>query len=212
MPLPQSIAVIALSAGLVGFVHSLSPSHWLPVVLLSKSRKWPLKTALLASLIASSGHIFISLLLGMIGIGAGAHFLISYEEPIEHYSGLGLILFGLLYAGYAFQSHRRCIGHTHHGPEQRSDKGPFLFLLSLGFSPCIAVFPLFVAAAPHGIWCLALSMLLFSTGVALALMGATLITTLGLFKLDHPLFEHYGDCLTGIFVALLGLILFLTPS
>jgi hypothetical protein len=54
-------------------------------------------------------------------------------------------------------------------------------------------------------------MLSFGAGVALSLAGATAAVTLGLLKLDHPIFEHYGDVLTGAAVAAMGLILFAFP-
>ncbi len=44
-----------------------------------------------------------------------------------------------------------------------------------------------------------------------ALAGATFAVTLGILKLDHPVFEHYGDVLTGGAVALMGVILYNFP-
>lgn len=204
--------IIALSAGIVGFLHSLSPSHWLPVILLSKTHHWSLKKSLIASLVASSGHIFLSIVLGIAGIGAGAHFLSPHEEVIEKFSSIALVIFGLFYASYAYFSHRSCIGHTHHGPHPTREKGPLLFLLSLGFSPCIAVFPLFLAAAPLGTSHLIFTLLMFAIGVVLALASSTFVVTLGILKLDHPFLEHYGDVLTGACVALMGLLLFFFPE
>ena len=37
----------------------------------------------------------------------------------------------------------------------------------------------------------------FSLGVAAALSGASLVVSAGALKLDHPIFEHFGDVLTG---------------
>jgi nickel/cobalt transporter (NicO) family protein len=204
--------IIAFSAGLVGFLHSLSPSHWLPVVLLSKSKRWGLKKSLFASGVASFGHILLSITLGVLGLGAGAHFLAPYEAEIESYSGIALIFFGMFYAAYAYKTHQRCVGHTHHGPKPMNEKRPYLFLLSIGFSPCMAVFPLFVASAPLGTFNLFLTLLSFALGVILALGSATFVVTLGLLKLDHPFLEHFGEVVTGLCVALMGLVLFFFPE
>jgi cytochrome c biogenesis protein CcdA len=202
--------ILAFSAIFVGFVHSLAPGHWLPVVLLAKTRKWPLKTAVLGAVVAAIGHISLSIGLGVASIWIGVHFLSQYEGVIERYAGLALAAFGLFYAAFAFFRHSRCHGHTHHGPDPKAKKEPFLFLFSLGFSPCIAVLPIFAAAASEGIAAICFTLAAFAVGVLASLMGSTIVVSLGLVKLDHPLFEHYGDVITGVGVAILGIILFFT--
>jgi len=200
--------IIAFSAAFVGLVHSLSPGHWLPVVLMAKSRKWSLKTAVLGAAVTASGHILLSIALGLLSIFIGAHFFSQYETEIEGYAGLGLGAFGLIYAGMAFFRHSHCHGHTHHGPDPRGKKAPFVFLFSLGFSPCVAVLPVFAAAAAEGSLATILTLISFSLGVLVSLVGSTLLVSRGFVKLDHPLFEHYGDVITGCGVAVMGLILF----
>lgn len=201
--------ILAFSAGFVGLVHSLAPGHWLPVVLMAKSKRWSIKTAILGATVAASGHIILSILLGLSSILLGARFLSNYESEIERYSGLGLAIFGFTYAGISFFRHSACHGHTHHGPNPKNGrKTPFIFLFSVGFSPCVAVLPVFAAAAVQGMPSMILSLLFFAFGVLLSLIGSTLLVTLGLIKLDHPLFEHYGDVITGVGVFLMGIALF----
>ncbi|MBU6376414.1 MAG: hypothetical protein KGQ59_10490, partial [Bdellovibrionales bacterium] len=71
------------SAAWVGFVHSLAPGHWLPVVLLAKARKWSPKKASAAALIAAFGHVMISLLVIGLAILVGSPILHEYEHVIE---------------------------------------------------------------------------------------------------------------------------------
>lgn len=206
--------LLASSAAFVGLVHSLAPGHWLPVVLMAKSRKWSIVNALWGALVTASGHVFISILLGALALFVGSELLVSHEEWIERYAGLGVGLFGLIYAIRSFQKHSHCHGHTHHGPQpkKKEKKSPYRFLFLLGFSPCVAVLPIFAAAAPQGSFAVALTMLGFAAGVLSALAGATLSVHFGVMKLDHPVFEHYGDVITGAGVFLMGLMLFLTPE
>lgn len=206
------ISVVSLAA-FVGFVHSIAnPGHWLPVVLMTKSRRWNRRTALLGSLAAASGHIVVSIALALVGIGIGAQVLSEETlEEIERHSGLALAAFGLAYAVWAYFRHSSCHGHTHHGPKPEKRKAPFLFLFSLGFSPCVAVIPVFAAAAPLGLHVLLLTLLAFALGVISALAGATLLGSFGIMKLDHPILEHYGDVITGAGVVIMGLILFFLP-
>jgi ABC-type nickel/cobalt efflux system permease component RcnA len=207
----EKMVILALSAAFVGLVHSLAPGHWLPVVLMAKTRRWSLKTAVLGAIVAASGHIFLSILLGLVSIWFGVQLFSQYEAQIEKYAGLALGAFGLIYAGFSYFRHSSCHGHTHHGPDPRNQKTPFVFLFSLGLSPCVAVLPVFAAAASEGYFTTTMTLISFSIGVLLALVGSTLLVSLGLVKLDHPIFEHFGDVITGFGVALMGLILFFLP-
>ena len=206
--------LLASSAAFVGLIHSLAPGHWLPVVLMAKSRKWSIVNALWGATVTASGHVFVSILLGGLALFVGAELFVSHEEWIERYAGLGVGLFGLIYALRSFQKHSHCHGHTHHGPQpkKKEKKSPYRFLFLLGFSPCVAVLPVFAAAAPQGSFAVVLTMMGFAVGVLSALAGATLSVHFGVMKLDHPVFEHYGDVITGAGVFLMGLLLFLTPE
>jgi cytochrome c biogenesis protein CcdA len=203
--------LIAGSAAFVGLVHSLAPGHWLPVLLTVKSQRWPIKKAVVGALLAASGHVILSVILGLVTIFVGAKLLVGNEDKIESYGGLALMAFGVIYGTVAYFKHSSCHGgHNHHGPEAPR-RGPYLFLFSLGFSPCVAVIPVFAAAATQGHAATVLSMVGFSLGVISALVGATVLVSLGMMKLDHPLLEHYGDVITGGGVALMGLALYFYP-
>src|SRR3954468_17498744 len=97
--------ILAFSAAFVGLVHSLAPGHWLPVVLMAKTRRWPMKTAMVGAVTAASGHILLSIALGAVPIWIGAHYFSTYEEEIEQYAGLALGAFGLIYAAISYFRH-----------------------------------------------------------------------------------------------------------
>jgi nickel/cobalt exporter len=203
---------LAFSAAAVGALHSLAPGHWLPVVLMAKSRKWGLGRALLGAVAAAAGHIVVSGVLGMGTVYAGLALLPDFQEALELYGAAGLIVFGLAYAVWAYFNHSHCVGHTHHGPvPKKRERLPFLFLFGIGLSPCIAALPIFVASGQGGFQQMGLTLLFFATGVLGALAGATWLVSKGLMKLDHPIFEHYGDVLTGLGVSLAGLLLIFGP-
>ncbi len=208
---------LALSAAFVGFVHSLAPGHWLPVVLMARARRWPLGTAVLGAVTAASGHILISSSLGAASIFIGSRFFTGYEEEIEKYASLLLVVFGLVYALSSFFRHHHCHGHDHHGPNHtRYNRAPFLFLFSLGFSPCVAVVPVLIASSAKGSAAAVLTMLAFSGGVLTSLVGSTLLVSMGTHRvahrfLDHPIIEHYGDVIAGVSILLMGVGLFFYP-
>jgi hypothetical protein len=143
---------------------------------------------------------------------AGSHFFVSHEEGIEQAAGLIVAVFGLLYAAYSWKRHSHCHGHEHHGPSPDPKKTPFLFLFTIGLSPCVAVLPVFAAAAPVGTGAVLSAMIGFVGGVLIAMLSATGLATFSALKLDHPIFEHHGDVITGLGVALMGLLLFVHPE
>jgi cytochrome c biogenesis protein CcdA len=205
--------VFVSSAAFVGLVHSLAPGHWLPVVLMVKARQWKGRRALLAALVAAAGHIVVSLGLSIVSVLLGSQLLNGQAEVLEKYGGLALLVFGLLYAGFSYRRHSHCHGHEHHGPvPDRREHAPFLFLFSLGLSPCLAVLPILAAAAAGGgLWAAGAVSISFAFGVVLALVAATLLVSRGFWKLDHPLLEHHSDVIVGLTVALMGVFLFLSP-
>ena len=164
-------------------------------------------------MVTAAGHIFLSVLIAAIAALLGASALEKHEHLIESYAGLGLAAFGVIFAIRSYFRHSSCRGHTHHGPEPEGEKQPIRealgFLFLVGLSPCVAIYPVFAAAIPWGAAGWFLTGACFAIGVLAALGGAVLTVSLGALKLDHPLFEHYGDVLTGIAMALLGIGFFL---
>jgi cytochrome c biogenesis protein CcdA len=205
--------LFASSAAFVGLIHTLAPGHWLPVVLLVRARQWRGRQAALAALVAASGHIVVSLALAWASVSVGSKLFEGQHETVERYGGLGLMAFGLMYSVFSYFRHSRCHGHEHHGPvPSRKEKAPYLFLFSIGLSPCVAVFPIVAAAAGSGgSWAAGLVSMGFALGVVAALMLATLLVSRGLWLLDHPVLEHHSDVIVGITVALMGTFLFFAP-
>jgi hypothetical protein len=197
------VSIVATCAW-VGFLHSLAPNHWLPVALMVNTRRWGMGRAMLAGVVAALGHISLSsgLALALSSLGN-----LAREHAIQHYVSYGVSGFGLFYAMWSYRNHAGCVGHTHHGPDPKKAPAvnPWLFLFGIGFSPCVAVLPLTTQAALLG-WPAVVSCLLaFSIGVLVAFCLGTILAVKGFRFLDLPLFEHYGDVLTGLSVFVLGL-------
>lgn len=204
----ESLLLVA-SAFFVGAFHSLSPAHWAPVALVARARGWGKEQALMGAFVAGLGHIFTSLFLVLVGIRIGVQYLQTHSKEIETYSGLVLALFGIVFSAYAFFRHRKCKGHTHHGPDPKMGlKSPYLFLFLVGFVPCLAVLPVLMMVAQFGQFALFFASLAFSLGVWGAVGSATLLSLSGLNFLDRPIFEHYGDLITGIGISISGWIIY----
>lgn len=201
--------VYVASAAFVGFVHSISPAHWLPVIVLSKTRRWTLKQSLLGASTLATAHVAASLAIAGVGIYLGSQVARGYEEILNHSMGFGLIAFGAAYALWHLKRHSHCHhdDHAHHGPEApEKQHSAFAFLFSLGLAPCVAALPIFVAAATHSTSSLIGAGVGFGVAVFAALVGATALVRAGVSKLDHPWIEHSADIITGVGIAFTGVL------
>jgi nickel/cobalt exporter len=201
--LTQDLWLLTLSASGIGFFHSITPAHWIPVVLMSKTRKWSIPSTLGGALVVGLTHTLLTLAIAWIAVQMRLHEILSFEHEIERFGGWVLLSSGVAFAALAIVSHARCRGHEHHGPHPNGRK-PVFFLFLAGLNPCIAVLPIFFALAPHGYAALTLGSVTFTAGVLAAILGASTLVRAGLAKLDHPFLEHYGDAITGVGIALVG--------
>jgi len=111
-----TLTVLLGSAIGVAFVHSLiGIDHSLPFVVLGKANGWSLRKTLGLTTVCGIGHVLSSVVLGLLGIGLGT--AVANLEAIEASRGSlaawTLIVFGLVYAGWAFARRRRSTRHAH---------------------------------------------------------------------------------------------------
>ena len=162
---------------MVGLIHS-GTGTLATDVLVARARKWDLRASVLGAVVASLGHILLSLIPAVVAIRTGALFLEEQGESIERFASVGLVVFGIGYAAWAYRTHRTCghHDHSHHGPAVRNKERqrPYLFLFLAGLSPCVAAFPVFVAASTHGVTSRLINGYV-AVGVVLALTVTTLV-------------------------------------
>jgi ABC-type nickel/cobalt efflux system permease component RcnA len=112
-------ALLAAAAS-VGFGHAVLPDHWVPLSVIARAQRYPLRRVLRLSGLAGLVHVALSLVLGAILIVVGLRF----RSTVEHRENL--VVGGLLIAtGVAFavlelagrgHSHDEHGGHNHgHG-------------------------------------------------------------------------------------------------
>ncbi len=112
----QSIWVLVATAATIGFIHTLiGPDHYLPFIVISRARQWPLRKTLFISFLCGLGHVLSSVILGFIGIALGI--AVSQLEKAETARGniasWLLIGFGLAYAIWGLRRALRRRPHEH---------------------------------------------------------------------------------------------------
>jgi nickel/cobalt exporter len=116
----STLPVILLAAAGVGFGHAVMPDHWLPLAIVSRTRRYRTGTVARLSLTAGIAHVVVSLLLGGAVIGVG----LEFRTAIAGHTDLvvGCILLGTG-AVFLFLD-RRGKGHGHghdHGARHDHD-------------------------------------------------------------------------------------------
>jgi hypothetical protein len=70
----NTLPVIVLAAAGVGFGHAVMPDHWLPLAILSRTRRYRTGKVVRLSMAAAAAHVVVSLLLGAVVILVGLQF------------------------------------------------------------------------------------------------------------------------------------------
>ncbi len=122
-------ALLAAAAG-VGFGHAVLPDHWVPLSVIARTQRYPLRRVLRLSGLAGLAHVAFSLTLGAVVIAVGLQFRTVVERNENVVVGGLLILTGVIFAvleligrGHG-HSHDENGGHSHtHGHDHRREPG-----------------------------------------------------------------------------------------
>jgi len=112
----DSIWLLTGTAATIGFFHTLiGPDHYLPFIVISRARQWPLSKTLFISFLCGLGHVLSSVVLGLVGIGLGL--AVGHLEKVESTRGSLaswlLIGFGLAYGIWGLRRGLRRRPHEH---------------------------------------------------------------------------------------------------
>jgi putative Mn2+ efflux pump MntP len=200
MPVYGHGAVLVATVAAVGVLHTIVPDHWGPIVVVARARGWTLAQTARAAALAGLGHVTSTLVLGAVIWLAGAALATRYAHVVSIVSALALIGFGLWIA-YGGWQEARGHGHEHHAHEEHQRTA---LLLILGSSPMIEGLPAFFSASTLGVGLLGVMSIVFAaativTYVALSVAGARSLQRSSLGR-----FEQYGELLSGLVVALVG--------
>ena len=227
----NELLILIIAAASIGFFHTLlGPDHYLPFIVMSRSRSWSLRKTSLVTVVCGIGHVLSSVLLGIIGIALGI--AVSKLEAIESFRGSiaawVLIAFGLVYFIWGMRRalrnkphehlHKHEYGfshmHTHHHTEvhmhvhrKKGTKNitPWVLFTIFVFGPCEPLIPLLMyPAAKNSLLGVVLVTGLFSATTILTMLGIVLISTFGLNLIPVNRLERYTHAIAGATICLCG--------
>jgi len=228
----KDIWILAGTAATLGFVHTvIGPDHYLPFIVMSRARRWPLRKTLFISFLCGLGHVLSSVVLGFAGIALGI--AVARIEGVESVRGSLaawlLVSFGFAYFVWGLwralkrrpHSHAHAHsegeehehGHVHqsdhyhlHGRRSRSSLTPWILFTIFVFGPCEPLIPIVMyPAAQHntvGIVLVTAAFGLTTIGTMLALIA---LSSWGLSFLPLGKLERYVHALAGAMIFISGL-------
>jgi sulfite exporter TauE/SafE len=227
----NDLQVLLATAISLGFIHTLlGPDHYLPFIVLSRARKWPLGKTLWITFFGGIGHIGGSVVLGLAGVALGIS--LSKLELIEagrnNIVAWMLVGFGVLYTLYGVVKFIRHGHHAHlpkfllpppirefrHLPTTEAEEAkkdwtrltPWILFLIFVFGPCEVLIPLLMyPASQHNMAGVFAVALLFGIATITTMLCTVYLgfkgTSLVLFKKT----ERYMHMVAGTVIFILGI-------
>lgn len=218
--------VVAAALG-VGMLHTaLGPDHTLPFLAFARARRWSLRRTLAVTAACGVAHVVSSLLLGLVGLGAGV--AVGHLELAE--AGRGrmaawlLVAFGLAYGlwgvRHAWRARHGVTLHTHGGhphvhahgaaPHGHTEPPPdttvWVLFTVFVLGPCEPLIPLFVLPASQGRWGLAATTAVVFGVVTVATMLVLVgLAYRGLQRVSFGRLERWSHALAGAVLLASGL-------
>lgn len=227
----ESLTLLSLTAISIGFIHTiLGPDHYLPFIVLSQAKKWPLRKTMWITFLCGIGHVLSSVILGFIGIAVGISVskLISVESYRGNVAAWLFIAFGLIYMIISLRNiirnrkhshthfhvdgsvhlheHDHHKEHTHIHNNEVFKTSPWILFLIFVFGPCEPLIPILMyPAAENNIRGTIIVSILFSVVTIATMMGVVLAFSLGLNRINLKPLEKYGHLIAGAMIFFSGL-------
>lgn len=228
----SEILLLTGTAITLGFVHTvLGPDHYLPFIVISRARRWPLSKTLFVSFFCGLGHVLSSVVLGFVGIALGiAVTRMTNVESLR--GGLAawlLIGFGLAYFVWGmhravknkphrhFHLHAEGVEHEHlhtheldhshvHDQVEKKSLTPWILFIIFVFGPCEPLIPLVMfPAIKHNMGGVVLVALAFGVTTILTMLAIIGISSWGVRFLRLGRLERYVHAMAGAMIFVSGL-------
>jgi nickel/cobalt transporter (NicO) family protein len=214
-------ALVAAAAG-VGLGHAILPDHWVPLGVLSRTRRYPLaRVARLAGL-AGVAHVLVSLAIGTVIVIVGLQLRSTVEHVQNAIVGGLLIVTGLAFGAMEAtgRGHTHAHDHHHHHPHDHQDddhhdhhdrsitrrRGAFMVSFGAAASPDLTILPVFLAATTAGAGAAIASLVAFATVTVGTIVALTLLATIGGYGLRSQWLERWGNAFTALVLLVVGVL------
>lgn len=211
----DGIVQIFFGSLLLSLVHATIPSHWLPLIAISKSEHWSEKETVWVTAVTAISHtistVVIGILVGMIGYQLSE----SYHVFTKYFAPAILILLGLIYFFLEYRHSKIKTAHQHHHIDvekiaKRKSKRSIVFTLSVAmfFSPCLEIEIYYFTASRLGWLGITVVSLVYFFITIIGMVLLVYFGSKGIKKLQWHFLEHHDKLISGVILVLVGLLAF----
>lgn len=189
---------------LLSIFHALIPSHWLPVLAISRQEGWSVRQTLWITFITGLAHVLSTVLAG--GVLAVVGGLLAQQlDAFSHFMAPALL--SMLGGFYLYQHYRHRHFHLHRQNTRWGVVGTLTIAMFL--SPCLEIEGYFLAAGARGLVFVGLLAFLYGTVTISGMIIWVWLAQRGLRRLDWHAWEHSAGLITGLTLLLSGIALLL---
>lgn len=215
---------LSLTAITIAFFHTASgPDHYLPFIVLSRSRGWSLSKTIFLTIICGMGHVLSSVLLGLIGVFVGWQMSeISILQDVRgNLSSWALLIFGVAYMIYGIIMSRKVQAHKHfdvvaddvyvyehnhnqsYMPQKRVKVTPLVLFAIFVMGPSEPIIPLLFFSGTHRspseiAWLIAL----FTITTIVTMIGMVLLGNYSYGRVDGRHIDRYSHAIGGFVISM----------
>jgi len=211
----EGLLQIFLGSLLLSIVHATIPSHWLPLIAISKSEKWSEKETILIATITAVSHsastVAIGIVVGLIGYKISE----SYHHITHNIAPVILILLGLVYFYLEYKHSKIKTPHQHHHIDvekiaKKKSKRSIVLTLSLAmfFSPCLEIEVYYFTASRLGWLGITVVSLVYFFVTVIGMVFLVYFGSRSVKKLQWHFLEHHDKLISGVVLIAVGLLTF----
>ncbi|WP_289040626.1 hypothetical protein [uncultured Zobellia sp.] len=224
----MEFSLICLTILSISAIHTISgPDHYLPFIVLSRSRKWSLSKTLLWTSLCGFAHVLSSALIGTLAIFFG--WTISKVFHIDairgDFAASLLLLFGIGYIIYALIKLRKNKLHKHFNVTEEGDiyvyehrdgqsvlpsdnykVTPLAMFFIFALGPSEPLIPLIIyPSVNYSISEIAILICLYTLSTVFIMLAIVLLGYFGSRTLNFKGFEKYIDLFSGVSITICGI-------
>lgn len=219
----NDILILLFTGATIAFVHTvLGPDHYLPFIVLAKSRNWSTLHTTLITILCGLGHVLSSVVVGLFGIalGIGVQKLQVFESIRGNWAAWAFIAFGLGYMiwglrkaytskshehvhshGYSVHDHQHHHQDSHvhvHDDKKKPSLTPWILFLVFVLGPCEPLIPILMyPAAKHSTWGLIMVTIVFGVVTISTMLAMVFIALKGIKIFSTNKMIRYTHAIAG---------------
>ena len=194
---------------LVSILHALIPSHWLPLLAISKQYQWSKQQTLLATLYMGLAHVLSTIVLGVLLSAVSNTLYSNYQHYFDIITPLLLVALGIFFI-YRHYTHHHFHLHKTNNNQQKTTTQIVLTLVGIMFlSPCLEVEGYFVLAGKFGWQQVLLVAIIYLVVSITGMLLWVWLALKGIKKMDWHKIEHNAGLITGLVLILTGILTYI---